>query len=435
MTPDHGYDERDLQRCFTEPARDGSTTPIDVLSGPGSSFALDRARVLRSAALRSLSSKIQTFELTEGHAPRVRLTHSLEVAQIGREIGESLGADPLLLETAGLAHDLGHPPFGHNGERALDEIAQSCGGFEGNAQTMRILTRLEPGMHAAGGLNLTRAALDAACKYPWVRKPGSRKFGAYQDDASVFAWMREGCPAKRLCLEAQIMDWADDVACAVSDLEDGIRCRALSVAHMSDRHERAVVAQLATTRMTTQPLAEVEHAATDLMNHPLMAPLLRGAYDGTARAQAALHHLAIDLTNRFTQAAVTETRRQYGNGRLTRYNAELCVPGWARAQVTWFRALNLHYVLHEPARQQRRRHQREMLAELYSALHDQAPEALDPASARAWASAGSDNARVRIVVDSIAAMTEPEVVDHHERLLGRMRHQSPAAPGPPRATA
>src|SRR5690606_27144045 len=112
-----------------------------------------------------------------------------------------------VVDTACLAHDLGHPPFGHNGEAALNEIATEIGGFEGNAQTLRLLTRLEAkAAHPTGrsaGLNLTRASLDAATKYPWPRFDDGGKFGAYTDDAEVFDWLRLGAPGRRLCLEAQ----------------------------------------------------------------------------------------------------------------------------------------------------------------------------------------------------------------------------------------
>src|SRR3954466_4325474 len=295
MSSSPGYDDHDRERWIVEPPKASAV--------PRGDFERDRARVLHSAALRRLAAKTQVVGVGQGDFPRTRLTHSLECAQIGRELAAVLGADPDLVDTGCLAHDLGHPPFGHNGEAALAEFAVSCGGFEGNAQSLRVLTRLEakvlrpgPSGDVSGGLNLTRASLDAATKYPWPRREGTTKFGVYDDDLDVFTWLRDTAPGERRCLEAQVMDWADDVAYSVHDLEDGIHAGHVNPRALADPADRHAVATLAAQSYTDQPVEALETAAEGLV----ALSFWPGEYDGSVRALAGLKRMTSELIGRFT---------------------------------------------------------------------------------------------------------------------------------------
>ncbi len=418
--PPAGYAPSAVERWAAEPdKRPGRTA-----------FQRDRARVLHSAALRRLAGKTQVVTPGGSHpvwdaTPRTRLTHSLECAQVGRELGAALGCDPDLVEAACLSHDLGHPPFGHNGEQALNEFAEDCGGFEGNAQSLRLLTRIEPKRftpEGSVGLNLTRAALDAATKYPWPRgahptDPASVKFGVYDDDRPVFDWVRKDAPGTRTCFEAQVMDWADDVAYSVHDVEDGLHAGHIDPNCLHAEPERQEVFAVAVGRYVP---AGTDHAElAEALDRLLAQEWWPHGYDGTAVAQARLKDATSQLIGRFCLAAEGATRQAHGGGRLTRYGAELVVPRSTRMECAVLKAVADRYVMQRAEQERLRADQRIVVTELAEALTARAPEGLDPQFRTLFSRAADDRARKRVVVDQIASLTDASARSLHARLTGR----------------
>ena len=406
-----GYDERDEERWVAEPPKRSGRT----------AFARDRARVLHSAALRRLAAKTQVLVAGQLDFPRTRLTHTLEVAQIGRELGASLGCDPDLMEVACLAHDLGHPPFGHNGEDALHQAAEKIGGFEGNAQSLRVLSRLEaktfaPAGHARAddsvGLNLTRASLDAATKYPWSRREGERKFGSYEDDLDIFAWLRVGAPGDTKCFEAEVMDWADDVAYSVHDVEDAVHARHLDLAVLAQSENRAQL--IADVRESYISDASDEECS-DALDRLMSLPYWPSSYDGSLRSLSSLKNLTSQLIGRFCTAADRATREVHGDGRLTRYGASLHIPRHNLLEVAILKALALRYVMRRLGADRVYAQQQELLLELVGALADRDGSALEPWLRPWYDRAVDDAARLRVVIDQVASLTDVSVVAWHKK--------------------
>ncbi|MFF2021226.1 deoxyguanosinetriphosphate triphosphohydrolase [Streptomyces sp. NPDC058171] len=416
---------------------------VEADKRPGrTAFQRDRARVLHSAALRRLAGKTQVVAPgSRGPAwdpsPRTRLTHSLECAQVGRELGAALGCDPDLVETACLSHDMGHPPFGHNGEQALNEVAADCGGFEGNAQSLRLLTRIEPKRFApppdapgapevSVGLNLTRAALDAATKYPWPlgghpTDPASPKFGVYEDDRPVFDWVRAGAPADRTCFEAQVMDWSDDVAYSVHDLEDGLHAGHIDPNVLHSAPERRDVFDVAVGRYVPADTDPAELAAA--LDRLLDQDWWPHGYDGSASSQAGLKDATSQLIGRFCLAAEHATRARWDPGhtgaRLTRYAAQLVVPREAALECAVLKAVADRYVMQRAEQERIRAEQRVVVAELAEALTRRAPYGLDPQFRALFDAEPDDRARKRVIVDQIASLTDASASALHARLTGR----------------
>lgn len=411
------YSAHDEDRRVHEPAKT-ALLPIAVGAGGRTEFSRDRARVLHSGSFRRLAGKTQVVAPDEDAVPRTRLTHSLEVAQIAREIGEQLGCDPNLVDLAGLAHDIGHPPFGHNGEEALDRLASSIGGFEANAQNLRLLTRLEPKVigpdGTCAGLNLTRAALDAVIKYPWPRPAVGGKFGVYAEDLDEFAWIREGVPTPTArCLEAQIMDWADDVAYSVHDVEDGVTAGRIDLALLRDPQERLAVAEDAVGTYSDESAADLAAVLADLLDLPVVSAGI-GLPPGLA-ADAAFKQLTSELTGRLVTGAVAATRATAGEAPLSRFSADLAVPRLLRAEVAVLKAIAFRYVMADPGRRALQHRQQELLDDLVAVLQERGPEALDPVFGEAFLAASDDAARLRVVIDQVALLTDAQARNRHRR--------------------
>ncbi|WP_068396350.1 deoxyguanosinetriphosphate triphosphohydrolase [Kribbia dieselivorans] len=405
------YSPHDRQRWVAEDPEQKRTDRDD--------FARDRGRLIHSSALRRLSAKTQVLQPGIDDFVRNRLTHSLEVAQIGREFGAALGCDADVVDTACLAHDLGHPPFGHNGERALREIAADIGGFEGNAQTLRILTRLEAKRaHPDGrpaGLNLTRASLDAATKYPWRRDDapsGSPKFGAYNDDLPVFDWMREGAPPGVKCLEAQVMDWSDDVAYSVHDVEDAVVSGRVDVRALRDPGVAEDVLAEAILAYSSGLDRDALGSGLESLMHSGAVP---AAFDGSRAGLAAIKDMTSRLIGRFCLAVEVAMRAEHGPGDLTRYDADLIVPDQVRAEVAVLKATAAHFVMRSRERDQLYRDQRQVIHDLVAMITDDPESRLDADLLPDHRSADSDAAARRVIIDQVAQLTDVRALELHAR--------------------
>ncbi|MFT8640002.1 deoxyguanosinetriphosphate triphosphohydrolase [Bifidobacterium sp.] len=413
-----GYVAHDEERWAPEAPKSRSRT----------AFERDRARLVHSSALRRLGAKTQILVAGTDDFARTRLTHTLEVAQIGRQIGGLLGCDPDVVDCACLAHDLGHPPFGHNGEHALAEVAESIGGFEGNAQTLRLLTRLEPKIfHPDGrsaGVNLTRAALDATVKYPWTlaeaaqhpKGERSKKFCVYPDDVDVFRWLKQGAPVNARPMECQVMDLADDIAYSVHDVEDAIVSGYFNPVSLAD--SRTVDSIVTMTRewygQQWNPDQLVE-AFTRLRSERLFP----AHFNGSRQSLAQLKNITSALIGRFSGSVENATRERFGYSNLTRYSASVVVPDETAYEIVALKGISVYFVMapreHEPFHAEQLR----IVTDLVDVMMRDSPrpsEALEAVFLEDWNEATNDDERLRVAIDQVASLTDGSALALHSIL-------------------
>lgn len=412
---EEGYGAFDEERWADEPPKSQSRT----------AFERDRARLIHSSALRRLGAKSQVLVAGTDDFARTRLTHTLEVAQIGRQIGSMLGCDPDVVDCACLAHDLGHPPFGHNGERVLSDIASGIGGFEGNAQTFRLLTRLEPKVFRAdgrsAGVNLTRASLDAAVKYPWTlaeaaehpKGERSAKFCVYPDDVEVFEWLKKDAPKDAKPMECQVMDLSDDIAYSVHDVEDAIATGAFNPLVLADSRVLDGVVE------STREWYGSQWDADELLN---ALQRLRGLdmfpshFNGSRHALAHLKNITSSLIGRFAGSVERATRERYGQGRLIRYRGNVVIPAQTNYEIVALKGIAVYFVMAPREREPLHEREQQIVADLVDVLMADSPhpsDALEPVFLGDWNEATCDDERLRVAVDQVASLTDGSAMALH----------------------
>ncbi|WP_220720952.1 anti-phage deoxyguanosine triphosphatase [Agarivorans litoreus] len=399
----------------------------------------DRARILHSAAFRRLQNKTQVLSIGNNDFYRTRLTHSLEVAQIGTGIVGHISANNQpqnkllpelnLIESLCLAHDIGHPPFGHGGEVALNYMMRDDGGFEGNAQTFRILTKLEP-YTRANGMNLTRRTLLGIMKYPCLLSqlqrnplpPVAKSFrqlkvadwapakGIYDDDKRLYNWVLESLSqsdrtlfessrslgdthhrkSNYKSLDCSIMELADDIAYGVHDLEDAI---VMGIVSRHDWQEQVASA-----------IADIKDCwLADEIGGLSVKLFSRHHYDQKDAIGS--------LVNGFITAISLQAQEKFDEPQLD-YQAKMAPPMAQALDV--LKRFVLHYVIQTPEIEMVRFKGQQVVMELFQAFASD-PERLLPINTRSrWLQAGEDNeSQARVIADYIAGMTD----DYANRLF------------------
>lgn len=382
-------------------------------------FERDRARIIHSAAFRRLQGKTQVFGVRYGDFFRTRLTHSLEVAQIGKGLALRLGVDPTLVEAICLAHDIGHPPFGHYGEQVLRAGMAEHGSFEANAQNLRVLTQLEVKSDRYMGLNLTRSVLDGLLKYKAIHgsQPSLSK-SCYAEDAPLLEWVCENGSAEERSFECQIMNWADDVAYSAHDLEDGIHVGMIALQHLRRPSNQDAVIQRVQAEAEERGRAwsadevvrELDWLASRLVElEGLPTP---------RHSRAALKDLTSRLINEFVRCAQGAPRLGWSKALSERYRYGLMVPDAQERRCEVLKQVAFVLVFAEPRVTTLAHRARHMVERLFAVFQDEASAAMYPLEFQdIFAAARDDVQRRRVACDYIATMTDFQAERTYQRLF------------------
>jgi dGTPase len=423
-----GWDWRGDQ----ETRRGHVDVPIRSAGDVRSAFERDRARIIHSVAFRKLQGKTQIFAPSGGvDFMRTRVTHSIEVAQIGRAIAKRFKIPTSLVEAACLGHDLGHPPFGHTGEYALDDVMREHHQrYEGNAQSFRIVTYLEQKAKDYEGLDLSRATLLGLIKYPYREKAKQPKF-IYEDDADrEEEWLFDGTGHKLLTKAApdddpprtivcQIMDWSDDIAYSVHDLEDGIASGILQPATwLADESIAAMARGLETAGIRWKDGVPGEDQIRATIQ-PLYDAL--GRY-GTSIPKDVIREFTRSYIDRF---AVAGDVVGIGSG-ATLFDYRLDIPEEIRAENQILKTITFEFLIRDQRTTTLAFKGKEITTRLFHAFFDNTQRAakrdqflLFPADMRATLAGleGDEEDTARAVCDYIASMTEGEAMALYRRLF------------------
>lgn len=415
-------------------------------------FERDRDRILYTRAFRRLAGVTQVARANESYTYHDRLSHSLKVAQIGRRLAEFFNSDdgpnipsgieinPDVVETAALAHDIGHPPFGHAAETKLNEIIvddySEDDGFEGNAQSFRIVTRLCINGRAGDGLDLTLASLNAILKYPWKRGPDenqwgvneSKKWGVYKSDIDAFRDARRlSTVDKRQSAEAAIMDWSDDLAYAVHDMEDFYRAGIIPLDQllMGDTQEREEFVQRWADETDGVSKGEGEHILdyiSGMADQSLYSP-----FKGSEVENMALKNLSSKLIGRYLGVADRGVELQSHNDAK-----QLLQPAtYLQNEVSLLKYMTIYYVIEDGSLAAQQRGQKKVIGDLFDIFYGTVlPDSRDevenlrlvPNRVREHAESvkehGGREERVRFAADVITSLTERQATQLHKRLIG-----------------